>query len=250
MKTSILTTFCLFLLGSSLSVMAQSVDDPETPYHDQEVGLLKKGSKYIDAYQKAYKKKNGEMPKLNFEEAELVGLDLRGMNLENANFKNADLRGVKFGTKPSKLVPEYDDEKRLMENETPPVPASNLKGANLQGADMGEYNKEVADLSLVNLENANLSEADMTGAKFVKTNLRRANLSGASLVGCNFRKADMTLADISEADVENCTFDRTIMIQTNMAGTNVDEAVMEKVILTKKALEDSKKRADKDEDGF
>jgi len=245
-----ITLFALFVLSLAFcSSLSAQQDDPETPFHDQQVTLIKKGRKYIDAYQKAFKKKHGKMPKLNFREAPLAGVDFRGMNLENAIFIDADLRGAMFGTKPSKKVKEYDNEGRLISGK-PPVPPANARGANFSGADMGEHNLKVADLSLANFENANISMVDLTGAKMVKTNFRNANLSESSLIGCNFRKADLTLADLTDADVENCTFDRTIIIRTKMEGINADEAVMKDLIRTEKQLKEEQARDKRKAEGF
>lgn len=229
---------CCFILGLLLHVTVYGQnDDPETPYHDQQLSLLKRGYKVFNAYQEAYKKKHGSLPELNFQEAELAGADLRGMNLDGANFRDCDLRGVRFGETPPKRNKKYDNEDVLVSGHDP-VPPSSLRGADFRGSDIGEHNLQVADFSQIDGEGAVFSEADMTGAKFLKAKLHNAKFVETSLVGTNFRKADLTGADMTEADVERATFDRTIMIRTNMAGLNVDEAKMEDVIMTEKRLQE------------
>lgn len=47
-------------------------DDPETPYNDQQARIIKKGRKVFAAYQKAYKEKHGELPKINLREASFL----------------------------------------------------------------------------------------------------------------------------------------------------------------------------------
>lgn len=238
---------CCFILGLLLaSTVYGQADDPETPYHDQQLSLLKRGHKVFNAYQAAYKKKHGSLPKLNFQEAELAGADLRGMNLDGADFRECDLRGVRFGETPPKRNKKYDNEDVLVSGHDPVSPSS-LRGADFRGSDIGEHNLQVADFSQIEGEGAIFSEADMTGAKFLKAKLHNAKFVETSLVGTNFRKADLTGADLTEADVEHATFDRTIMIRTNMAGLNVDEANMEEVIMTEKRLKeylDKKSKSD------
>ena len=241
----VLTTLLALFIGlfATNNVAAQA-DDPETPYHDQQLRLIKKGYKVFEAYQKAYKEKNGKMPKINLREAPLAGANLRGMNLDNADFREADLRGAHFGDKPAIKNVVYDNEDRIVSGHAT-IPASSLKNADFRGADIGEHEMVVADLSMTNCEGANFSETDLTGAKFIKTNLRNASFKEASLIGANFRKADMTDGDLTESDVENCTFDRTILIRTKMAGINADESKMIDVILTEKALEEFKAKEKK-----
>ena len=212
-------------------------DDPVTPFHDQQLRLIKKGRKYFTAYQKAYKEKNGELPKINLQEAILEGADLRGMNLDNADFRASDLRGAHFGDKPAKKIVVRGKEDEFNSDQVPISPSS-LKNSDFRGSDIGENEKMVADFSLANCEGANFSETDLTGARFIKTNLKNASFRETSLIGANFRRADMTDGDLTEADVENCTFDRTILIRTQMAGLNVDECIMKDVILTEKALKE------------
>jgi uncharacterized protein YjbI with pentapeptide repeats len=61
---------------------------------------------------------------------------------------------------------------------------ANLRGANLEGADLRRANLEGADLEGANLRGADLEGADLRGA-----NLRGAYLRGADLRGANLRGA-------------------------------------------------------------
>jgi uncharacterized protein YjbI with pentapeptide repeats len=249
MKSITLTLLVLFMALFAMPDASAQVDDPETAFNDQQLRIIKRGYKIFAAYQKAYKEKNGELPKINLQEASLAGADLRGMNLDGANFQEADLRGVRFGDKPAKKNVVRDNEGRVIAGQAP-LRASSLKNADFRGADIGEDDLLVADLSMTNCEGANFSETDLTGAKFIKANLRGAKFVECSLIGANFRKADLTGGDLTEADVENCTFDRTILIRTQMAGLNVDECKMIEVILTEKALKDYQAKQKKSDNVF
>lgn len=234
MKTRTLTPLLVLFIALFFNNIISAQDDPETPYDDQQVKIVKKGSKAWEGYLKAYKDKNGKLPVINFEEAELAGVDFRAMNLDNANFTSADLRGARFGDMPAKKNAVKDNEGQVIKAVV--VPPASLKGAIFTGADVGEHELKVADFSLANCEGTDFSSCDLTGTRFVKTILKGSSFKGASLEGTNFRKADMTDADLSEADVEGTIFDRTILIRTHMAGLNVNECIMTDVILNEKQL--------------
>ena len=128
-----IVTFFAFLccfISCSTTLFGQA-DDPETAYNDQQVAIVKRGYKVLAAYQKVYKEKNGELPKLNLKEAELAGVDFRGMNLDNADFRDADLRAARFGDKPAIRTKKYDNEDRLISGQAP-VPAASLRNADFR----------------------------------------------------------------------------------------------------------------------
>ena len=70
--------------------------------------------------------------------------------------------------------------------------STDLRRANLSGANLRN-----TDLISANLSDANLRNADMCS-----TDLRRANLSGADLRKANLRSADMRSADLRGADLD------------------------------------------------
>ena len=77
----------------------------------------------------------------------------------------------------------------------------NLRGADLNGADLAGINLSHADLHRANLTGANLSEAylrsaDLRGATLTGANLRAAKLYGAYLQGADLRGADLTGAKV------------------------------------------------------
>lgn len=229
-------SICL-LVGLSFSANAQDDGDNET-YNEKQFELIQKGPKYWNAYQKAYEKKYGELPQIDLDGAELAGKDLRGMNLDGATFRNADLRGTMFGDKEARYTSKKNPDEQLKAGT---ILSSSLKGANFRGADLGEFDLNVANFSKCNLEGAIFSECDMTGAKFVEANLKGADFSESSLIGASFVKADLTDADFSETDLENCTLDYAIMIRTQMeSAENVRDASMENVILKESELQKDK----------
>ena len=66
-----------FFAGAFINNTNAQNDDPNTPFNDQQLRLIKKGPKIFAAYQKAYQVKNGVFPSINLREAPLAGADLR-----------------------------------------------------------------------------------------------------------------------------------------------------------------------------
>lgn len=78
---------------------------------------------------------------------------------------------------------------------------ADLHGADLHGAYMRGAGLYGADLYYTNLREANLCGADLRGTNMSGANLRRANMSGADLRGANLRGADLCCADLHGADL-------------------------------------------------
>jgi uncharacterized protein YjbI with pentapeptide repeats len=238
MKTKVLSTILALTLGFNIG-HAQVKDNPETPYHDGMVAIVKRGSRTLDNFMKAYEKKHGKRPTLNFEEAPLSGVDFRGLDLSGANFKGADLRGAKFGTVPSGVSSR---KKEMAKRDVYTRPAI-LKGADFSEADMGEDNGMHVNFSFTDLTEANLSDCDMTKGLFVHALMHKANLSGSSLIGASFKYADIRNGDLSEADVEKTTFDYTIVIDCNLEDVDLEDALAKEIIRTEAELEAFNKSA-------
>lgn len=207
---------CIFFSLALSGAYAQSgpdVDWGKPELNEQQVALVHKGKKYVDAYIEAYKTKHGSNPVFKLAGAQLSGADLSGYNLVGADLREADLRGIKlFG--------------------------ANLSGANLRGADVGEFEMNVADLTNADLSEANLHGADMTGAKFMGANLCGADLSQSSFIGTNMSKANMAGVNVMETDFEQSNADHTIMINVDLStADNVDNAaIWENVIKSRREL--------------
>ena len=73
---------------------------------------------------------------------------------------------------------------------------ANLRGANLQYANLQD-----ADLRRANLQNANLQDADLRRANLQNANLRGANLQDASLQNANLQYANLQNANLQNANL-------------------------------------------------
>ena len=77
----------------------------------------------------------------------------------------------------------------------------------LRGADLNEANLSRANLRGADLSRANLREADLRGANLSRADLRGADLREADLRGANLSRADLRGADLSEADLRGADLD-------------------------------------------
>ena len=79
---------------------------------------------------------------------------------------------------------------------------SNLRGADLYGADLRGANLRGADLYGADLRGANLYGADLRGADLREANLYGANLYGANLDGADLRGANLYGANLDGEKIE------------------------------------------------
>ena len=102
-----------------------------------------------------------------------VRANLRYLNAPNLLFRNLDLQGT------------------------------DLRSANLQGADLSDADLQGTDLRSANLQGADLSDADLQETDLRSANLQGADLSDADLQGTDLRSANLQGADLSDADLQD-----------------------------------------------
>jgi len=83
-------------------------------------------------------------------------------------------------------VAEWNEWRKENHSVIPDLQGANLRGANLQGADLWNANLQDADLQGADLWNANLQDADLRGA-----NLRGAYLSRADLLRSQYQISNL-----------------------------------------------------------
>ena len=98
---------------------------------------------------------------------------------------------------------------------------ANLRGANLEGADLHGANLRGANLEGADLHGANLEGADLVGA-----DLRRANLYAANLTRANLKDANLTGAYLSGASLKDAK-----LRGANLSGANLSVAYLKGAIL-------------------
>ena len=114
---------------------------------------------------------------------------------------------------------------------------ANLCGANLKDADLSASDLESVQLSgavlynvkfqSCNLLEANLSGANLNRALFFKANLRSANLSGASLLAANFTDANLYKANLQLANLKIANFCGAKLFLANLQGAKIDKAKLQ-----------------------
>jgi uncharacterized protein YjbI with pentapeptide repeats len=79
------------------------------------------------------------------------------------------------------------------------------------------------DLTGATLVRADLGEADLTGATLVRTNLTRAKLTKADLGGADLTEAYLTGADLTRAKLLNANFARANLVSAHLTEANLTE---------------------------
>jgi uncharacterized protein YjbI with pentapeptide repeats len=142
----------------------------------------------------------------SYASVQLAGADMRRANLEGlafhqpvlveASLVGADLTGVIWReAQPNSTLLRFLESMHL-----------NLRGANLEGANLARTTFEKPFLRGVSFRHAKLVDADFSGSAlagicFDGADLRRANLRGADLTSATFDGADLRGADLSTATV-------------------------------------------------
>jgi uncharacterized protein YjbI with pentapeptide repeats len=130
----------------------------------------------------------------------------------------------------------------------------NLKGANLEGANLSDAYLKGADLSTAHLEGAHLRHAHLeggylyhahlAGAYLYEAHLQNADLSNchlenAALVQCHLEDASLSSAYMSGADFRRAHLDHTNLCYTHLEYANLKYAHLERAFIVKAHLENS-----------
>ncbi|MDJ0590163.1 MAG: pentapeptide repeat-containing protein [Pleurocapsa sp. MO_226.B13] len=102
----------------------------------------------------------------------------------------------------------------------------NLSGANLGNVNLGNVNLSGADLGGADLSSADLSGANLSGANLSGANLRGANLRGANLRGANLRGANLDGADLSSADLSSVFLSGADLSSADLSSADLSSAFL------------------------
>jgi uncharacterized protein YjbI with pentapeptide repeats len=106
-----------------------------------------------------------------------------------------------------------------------------LRGANLNFAELSNavlWEADLRGLSLIEavLWEADLNRADLRGAWLVKADLRMAHLNGANLNGANLIEADLREADLRGANLNKATLRDANLNGADLRGANLNKATL------------------------
>lgn len=114
-----------------------------------------------------------------------------------------------------------------------------LRRANLRGRDLNEANLNEAYLSYADLRECNLVGADLSGANLCNAKLRKADLSEANLRGANLAGADLSEANLSEAILDGAQLFNTYLSESNLNHVSLQGASLGGSDLTRVTLKDA-----------
>ena len=100
---------------------------------------------------------------------------------------------------------------------------ADLEDADLRYADLRGADLRGADLRYADLRGADLEDADLRGANLRGADLRGADLRGAYLIGADLRGADLRGADLRGADLRGANLEGAYLIGANLRGANLNK---------------------------
>ena len=122
--------------------------------------------------------------------------------------------------------------------------AADLRGLDLQGANLGEarlngVNLSDADLRGAMLTGAYINRADLTGvnlseARLTRVSFRESRLSGANLFAAKLRSASLIKANLEEANIQG-----GLLLEANLTGANFSGADLQSANLSGANLTDA-----------
>lgn len=163
----------------------------------------------------------------NFRNADLSGVDLKGVNLQEADLQGAYLRWAELqGANLKQASLAWADLQRANLSDAILIKA-NLKEATLRGACL-----QWADFAEADLQGATLIKSDLVCANFRGASLRLAKLEGANLDKVNLNGADLRVATFQEAhlldaDLQNAKLQGAILSRANLTGANLEGASLQ-----------------------
>lgn len=171
--------------------------------------------------------KNGHASRPTFRSGDKLSIEIRNRNTGSIIFSDKDAWDLK-------LALRHAREQQVDLSE------ADLRGANLQRAELFSLRLRAADLSGaalsgaklvgVDLSSANLSGADLAQAGLTKVDLSHSNLAGANLCQSKLREINLQNANIQDGQMRQCKLDRkTSCLHTNFAGTDLGQSVFEHV---------------------
>ncbi len=177
-----------------------------------------------------------ELPALEGQPANLVGIALPGASLRLANLRGADLREADFH---EAVLGQADLEGAVLEQVN--FQGADLAGADLRGAALGKATLREALLEEADLREAGLRFADLSEAALESANLQRADLWGATLdravmTGADLRNAILGEGSLRDADLTGANLRNAELRKVDLRGANLRGANLQGATLTNSDL--------------
>jgi hypothetical protein len=124
-----------------------------------------------------------------------------------------------------------------------------LRGANLQEANLQEANLEGANLQWANLFNANLQGANLRAANLYYAKLQHASLQGARLRGIHLEYASLVGANLHRADLLYARLQNAYLRDANLEDAYLDDANLQDASLLPAGVGDAQLAATRSLEG-
>lgn len=208
------------------------------------------------AHLKEINLKGANLKGVNLDDAILIRANLDDVDLNRANLNRAILKGAILNYAnlddanlfDANLIDTYLVNASLVSINNPRINLSsiippkamrintktNLKGANLKGADLSEAHLIGADLSKAELDETNFSKAKLSEADLSEANLVRSNLSEANLIIANLNEADLSYTNLIGADLSRANLSNANLVGADLRKIKLNEANLLGTIIQQK----------------
>lgn len=150
---------------------------------------------------------------LVLDKIDLSGINLRASNLNQASFQGSRFRG-----------PGEDGRWDTFDDWIADLSDSQMKEANLTGANLSRVLMNRINLLRANLNQANLFGASLSGANLSSTQLVGANLRNAVLVSASLTGADLGEAVLNRANLYAARLGRVSALATHLQFANLSKS--------------------------
>jgi uncharacterized protein YjbI with pentapeptide repeats len=143
---------------------------------------------------------------------------------------------VDFGEKDISIKPSDYYKIENIQKQIDSIRGANLRGRNLNNADISKAFLIKADLRNASLENAiliraNLQQAILFEANLYDARLNQANLQEAILVGANLHDANLRFANLQETNLRYANLQKAFLLSANLHEANLSYANLQQAYL-------------------
>ncbi|RCJ16162.1 hypothetical protein A6S26_33865 [Nostoc sp. ATCC 43529] len=169
----------------------------------------------------------------NFYKADLTDADFTEATLKSTDFRDVNITRTRFyqtkslnRVRPGKTYLQNARIRQVLvtgQGQEKNFDREDLRGVNLQGANLVDASFIGANLSEANLQGANLVDASFIGANLSEANLQGANLVDASFIGANLSEANLQDANLSRAKLVQTQLDVTDFTGATLTGAYIQD---------------------------
>jgi uncharacterized protein YjbI with pentapeptide repeats len=150
--------------------------------------------------------------------------NIKGQDLDQLSAIRTDAQAALTAIARRKINLENDQQ--YLDMSLTNLREANLVGANLDRVKINSSSLIKADLRDANLNCANLNHTDLNSANLTRAQLDRANLIQANLSNTNLSSANLNEANLNKANLSDAILDGATLTNASLGNTNLSGAIL------------------------